>query len=370
MNIALVYNIKKDPQAEGTPADYYSEFDSAETIENIASAITSNGHYVTLIEADRQMVKRLLSLEPDIVFNIAEGLDGLDRESQVPAMLDFFNIPYTGSGPLSLALSLDKNISKTLFTKHSIPTPKFQLFKSADAPLSSDLIFPLIVKPSNEGSAKGITADSVVWNKTKLKEQVDRVVSSYRQDALAEEFIDGKELTVGVLGNDRFFDLPVLEVDFSACRDSGEYFYSWRMKEYQGNEEMGLTPKFFCPARLSRKATREVRRVAHNAHRLLGCTDISRVDIRLSRDDVPYVLEVNPLPGLDEKESNFPLMTKAAGIDYDRFIGIILRLAASRYGIKDAGLESKGIYSSNSATYASAAKPSLSLSAKGANHGI
>lgn len=335
MKVSLVYNIKKDPQIEGAPMDYYSEFDSIETVESLAAAINSLGYEVNLIEADRQIVDKILRQKPDIVFNVAEGLSGPSRESQVPAILDYLGIPYTGSGVLALALSLNKATAKRLFMQHKIPTPRFQLFKDKDTTLRKDLTFPLIVKPNCEGSAKGITRDSVVYHKLDLSQEVDRITRCYKQQALVEEFIDGKELTVGTLGNDEFLDLPILEIDFSNCKDSGEYFYSWRMKEYQGNEELGLTPEFYCPARLDDEVARRVKETAYRAHRILGCKDISRVDIRLSRDNVPYVLEINPLPGLDSKESNFPIMAKAAGMDYNRLIETILRLAISRYNIEE-----------------------------------
>jgi D-alanine-D-alanine ligase len=333
MKVTLVYNLKKDAKTECTSIDYYSEFDSVETIESIAEAIRVSGHEVSLTEADTQIIDRLLEQTPDIVFNIAEGSNGTSRESQVPAILDYLGIPYTGSGVLTLALSLDKCMSKKVFIQNSIPTPKYQLFKNINTALEKNLTFPLIVKPNREGSAKGITKTSVVYNESRLYEEIGRIMEEYKQEALVEEFIDGKELTVGVLGNSEFLDLPILEIDFSTCRNSGEYFYSWRMKEYQGSQELGLTPTFYCPARLDRNLTAKVKETAYKAHLSLGCNDISRVDIRLSRDNIPYVLEVNPLPGLDPKESNFPVMTNSAGMKYEELIGTILKLTIARYGI-------------------------------------
>ncbi|NQT95621.1 MAG: ATP-grasp domain-containing protein [Candidatus Omnitrophica bacterium] len=331
MKVALVYNLKKDPEVEGVPIDYYSEFDSKETIESISNAISSSGHQVCLVEADNQIVDRLISERPDIVFNISEGLNGPSRESQVPAILDYLDIPYTGSGVMAQTISLDKATAKRLFLHHKIPTPKFQVFKGKNEPLKRQLTFPLIVKPNSEGSAKGITKDSVVYNKSRLQREVDKIIRTYNQDALVEEFIDGKEVTIGILGNDKFFDLPILEIDFSNCKDSGEYFYSWRMKEYQGSEELGLTPQFYCPANLEEEVAKRIKEVAYKAHSIIGCKDFSRVDVRLSRDNVPYALEINPLPGLDQKESNFPMIAKAAGISYDKLIETILMLAVSRY---------------------------------------
>lgn len=350
MKVALVYNLKRDPQAEGAPIDYYSEFDSPETVESIAVAITFLGHEVNLIEADKQIVDKLRQHSPDIVFNIAEGKSGSSRESQIPAILDYLGIPYTGSGMLALALSLNKATAKILFSQQEIPTPRFQLFEDKKTALRKELTFPLIVKPNCEGSAKGITKNSVVYHKSELSREVDRIIQDYKQPVMVEEFIDGKELTVGVLGNGEFLDLPILEIDFSSCKDSGEYFYSWRMKEYQGNKELGFTPEFYCPGRLSDRVSRRVKEAAYKAHRILDCKDISRVDIRLSRDNVPYVLEVNPLPGLDPNESNLPLIARAYGMDYNRLIETVLKLAISRYDIKETDKD-KSFCANSTITY-------------------
>lgn len=364
MKVSLVYNLKRDPQADGMPLDYYSEFDSMKTVESIATAIRLLGHQVSLIEADKQIIDNLCRQNPDIVFNIAEGSSGPSRESQVPAILDYLGLPYTGSGVLALALAMDKVTAKKLFTQHNIPTPRFQLFRNKDTVLKKELTFPLMVKPNGEGSAKGITRSSVVYHKAELSQELDRVIRCYQQPALVEEFINGKELTVGVLGNNEFIDLPILEIDFSNCKDSGEYFYSWRMKEYQGNEKLGLVPEFYCPGRLDDEITNKVKEAAYRAHRILGCNDISRVDIRLSRDNVPYVLEVNPLPGLDPEESNFPIMTGTYGMDYNKLIETILELAISRYNIGEAA-KLKPYFNGTTITYAEAAGDFISNKSEG-----
>ncbi len=150
------------------------------------------------------------------------------------------------------------------------------------------------------------------------------------KQALVEEFIEGKELTVGILENGKTTILPILEIDFSTCKDSGEYFYSWRMKEYQGNRELGLVPTFYCPGRLDKHTEAKVKEIALKTHHAVGCFDISRTDIRLSQDGIPYVLEINPLPGLDPRESNFPIMAYAAGMKYEDLIEAILMSAYKR----------------------------------------
>ncbi len=329
MKVALTYNLKK--KDESKPADYFSECDSEETINSIVLALESKGHKVETIDVEYPKLFSYFSKNNvDMVFNIAEGKHGKFRESEVPAILDYLNIPYTGSGTFSLALALNKALTKKILKAENIPTPNFQVFSRVTDELDSSLRFPLIVKPNCEGSAKGINKANVVNNKEDLLSRVRDTINIYRQEALVEEFIEGKELTVGILENGKTQILPILEIDFSECNSSGEYFYSWRMKEFQGDKNLGLTPKFYCPARLDRETENLVKEAALKTHRAVGCLDISRTDIRLDKDNVPYVLEINPLPGLDPKESNFPIMAYAAGMKYEDLIEAILLSASER----------------------------------------
>ena len=329
MKVALTYNLKKKDASK--PADYFSECDSKETVNSIILALENKGHSVQAIDVEYPtLFSYFKKNRVDMVFNIAEGKQGRFRESEVPAVLDYLNIPYTGSDTFSLALALNKALTKKILKAENIPTPNFQLFVKGDEELSSELKFPLIIKPNCEGSAKGINKTNVVHNKEDLFKKVKECINVYKQEALAEEFIEGKELTVGILENGKAIALPVLEIDFSSCKNSGEYFYSWRMKEYQGNSELGLVPTFHCPARLDKEIEDKVKEVALRTHRAVGCLDISRTDIRLDKFNVPYVLEINPLPGLDPKESNFPLMAYAAGMKYEDLIETILISASER----------------------------------------
>lgn len=312
------------------PADLYSEFDSPKTIDAIATALRAGGHTVHLVEADERLPAWFLTHTVELVFNIAEGSSGEHRESQVPAVLEALGIPFTGSSSLTLALALDKTRTKQLLASEGLPTPAWQVFASPEESLDRRLAFPLIVKPNCEGSAKGIGRESVVRDEAALRRQVAGVIARYRQAALVEEFIEGTELTVGVLGNDEPQVLPILEIDFSGCVTSGEFFYSWRMKEYQGNVELGLDPTFHCPARLAPGTAGRVQEVALRAHQALGCRELSRTDIRLRRDGTPFILEVNPLPGLDPTESNLPIMTHAAGLAYVDLINRLVELAVAR----------------------------------------
>jgi D-alanine-D-alanine ligase len=330
MKIALTHNLKKKDSSK--PADYFSEFDSPETIDAITTALTAKGHIVEPVDVidSPHLFSYFRSNRFDMVFNIAEGKAGRFRESEIPAVLDFLNIPYTGSNTVSLALALNKALTKKILQAENIPTPAYQLFRKPSEKLDSSLRFPLIVKPNCEGSAKGISAANVVRDERALSERVRQLWEQYRQEVLVEEFIEGTELTVGVLEHGPTTILPILEIDFSSCAQSGEYFYSWRMKEFQGNKDMGLIPSFHCPARLDKQVEARVKEIALKTHHAVGCYDISRTDIRLSADNTPYVLEINPLPGLNPRESNFPIMAYAAGMRYEDLIDAILESASKR----------------------------------------
>ncbi len=329
MKIALTCNLKK--KDINLPADYCSEWDSEETINAISSALKNKGHSVDAIDVEYPgLFSYFRKNKVDMVFNIAEGKCGKFRESEVPAVLDYLNIPYTGSNTFSLALALNKALTKKILKAEGIPTPDFQVFVTGKEELNPELKFPLIVKPNCEGSAKGINKSNVVHDKDELMKKAREIIDVYKQEALVEEFIEGKELTVGILENGKTRILPILEIDFSSCKNSGEYFYSWRMKEYQGNQELGLVPTFHCPARLDKVTEDRVKNAVLRTHRAVGCMDISRTDIRLDKSGTPYVLEINPLPGLDPKESNFPIMAYAAGMKYEDLIEAIVLSASER----------------------------------------
>jgi len=328
--VALTYNLRREVyERDGVPYDGDSEFDSQKTIDTIVTSLRAFGHTVHLVEATEDLPQWFLTHAVDLVFNIAEGTHGPHREAQVPAILESLGVPCTGSNSITLALALDKAKTKQILACEGIPTPPWQLLPTPHALLNPRLEFPLIVKPNREGSSKGIWRESVVGDEPSLRRQVAQLYERYRQEILVEEFIDGIELTVGVMGHE---PLPILEIDFTPCRDSGEFFYSWRMKEFQGNRSMGLSPALHCPARLEASLTARVQDMAVRAHRALGCADVSRTDIRLRADGTPFVLEVNPLPGLSPLDSNFPVMTTAAGFSHEALIQRIVELAMARHG--------------------------------------
>lgn len=329
MKVAVAYNLKKKDETK--PADYFSEHDSQDTINAISRALEARGHQVEAVDVEYpNLFSYFRKNRVDMVFNIAEGRCGKFRESEVPAILDYLDIPYTGSNTFSLALALNKALTKKLLKAENIPTPAFQVFTKGNEELDPSLRFPLIVKPNREGSAKGINRNNVVSSEAELFSRVKEIINLYKQEALVEEFIEGRELTVGILENGKTTVLPVLEIDFASCVTSGEYFYSWRMKEYQGDTSLGLIPTFHCPARLDKEVEERVKEAALKTHRAVGCLGISRTDIRLTKDNTPYVLEINPLPGLNPEESNLPMMAYRAGMKYEDLIEAILMNASER----------------------------------------
>jgi D-alanine-D-alanine ligase len=201
-NVAVLANLKRNaPHFEGMSEDAWDDLDSDVTVNAIVAALDSAGHRTTFLEGDLSLVETLPRLRPDICFNICEGHWGDSRESHVPAILEMLRIPYTGSGVLTLALTLDKPMTKRVLAFHDLPTPAFQVFERADEPLDADLRYPLFVKPSREGTGMGVSGESIVRDDVALRAQLREQLERYRQPVLVERFVSGREVTVGCLGN-------------------------------------------------------------------------------------------------------------------------------------------------------------------------
>lgn len=200
--VAVLANIKDDntPKPEGVPPDAFADFDHIETIHHICGAIETDGHETIFLQADRTLPFTLQEAQPDICFNIAEGLGGDAREAQVPALLEMFGIPYTGSRVLTNGISLDKTLTKRIWRDRRLPVAPFQEFNAGDEPLRSELKFPLFVKPAREGTGMGVDMNAIVNNEKELRERVQYIVNVYQQPALVETFLPGREFTVGILG--------------------------------------------------------------------------------------------------------------------------------------------------------------------------
>ncbi len=324
--------------AELTARDEFAEWDSPATIAAVEAALSKLGKVVR-IEATEEFPERLRSIRPDIVFNIAEGFHGVNRESHVPAICEFFGIPYSGSDPFTLTLCLDKARAKETLSFHGIPTPKFAVVENlADLDERTfSLPLPLFIKPLHEGSSKGITDGNLCWDRDHLLAQTKFLLENYHQPVLVEEYLPGKEFTCGVLGNgNEATVLPLVGMNFEPLPKGALPIYSFDAKFVWDRPERPLEI-FQCPAKITRELQVAIERVVLDAYRVLGCRDWARIDVRLDGAGNPNILEVNPLPGIlpDPAENScLPKAARAAGIGYDELIQSCLRFAAARQGVE------------------------------------
>ena len=319
-------------------SDQFAEWDSPVTIAAVESALRALGKVVRL-EANADFPELLRITRPDIVFNIAEGLHGVNRESHVPAICEFFGIPYSGSDPFTLSLCLDKARAKETLSFHGIPTPRFAVVNRVEdlTAATGKLKLPLFVKPLHEGSSKGITDRNFCRTRAQLLKQTAFLLESYEQPVLVEEYLPGQEFTCGVLGNgNEATVLPIVGMNFDTLPDGALPIYSFEAKFVWDRPENPLEI-FQCPARITRELQASIERVALDAFRVLGCRDWARIDVRLDAAGSPNVIEVNPLPGIlpdPADNSCLPKAARAAGIGYEELIQSCLRFAASRQGVK------------------------------------
>ncbi|HTR77265.1 MAG TPA: hypothetical protein VMH39_04120 [Gemmatimonadaceae bacterium] len=325
--------------------DRFAEWDSADTINAVAAALAHRGD-VVMLEATLDFPERLRAASPDIVFNIAEGLNGVNRESHVPAICEFYDIPYSGSDPFTLSLCLDKARTKEILGIHGVATAPFAVATSVDdlaaiargssrvpAPTVGS---PLFIKPVHEGSSKGITERNFVRTTDQLLAQGSALLTGYAQPVLVETFLPGAEFTCGVLGNGAAaIMLPIVAINFDSLPAGAVPIYGFEAKWIWDTPADPLEI-FECPARIPDSLRQGIEDVVLRAYRVLGCRDWARVDVRLDVAGVPNVVEVNPLPGIlpDPKDNScLPKAARAAGIDYDTLIQRCLMHAAERSGV-------------------------------------
>ncbi len=326
------------PAAAG-PADVYAEWDAPETIDAVARALATLGEVVRL-EADADFPARLRDARPDIVFNIAEGLHGPNREAHVPAICEFYGIPYSGSDPLTLSLCLHKGHTKRMLAAHGIPTADFTLVQSeADLErLASDPrpTYPRFVKPVQEGSSKGITERNLVRGVHALRQRTRELLRDYAQPVLVEDYLPGAEFTCGVLGNGAAARvLPIVGMRFDTLPAGAAPIYGFEAKWVWDRPENPLDI-FECPARIPAALQAAIEGAVLAAFHALGCRDWSRVDVRLDAHGTPHIIEINPLPGIlpdPADNSCLPKAARAAGLSYDELIRACLVHAAERQGV-------------------------------------
>lgn len=321
MYIGITFDLREAYLKDGLGMEETAEFDSEETISAIEATLNSLGHRTIRVGNAGALIRAIVQgMRWDLVFNICEGVSGRFRESLVPALLEMHQIPYTFSDPLSLAISLDKAMAKKVVASEGVPTPRGFLVNSLDDLKDLPIEPPLFIKPNNEGTGKGIDEKSLAWDKGSLRKKVEEIIEKFRQPALVEEYLPGREFTVGIIGEGKGARV-IGTIEIVSKGPLG--LYSYHVKE--SCEE--LREHLFVPRSDLRN---QIEGVALKAYRALGLRDAGRVDIRLSEDGQPMFLEANPLPGLHPVSSDLPTIAKFSGMTYEELIGTIIQEALKR----------------------------------------
>jgi len=320
--------------------DAFAEWDSPETIDAVEDALSALGEVVRL-EATAEFPQSLRDARPDIVFNMAEGLTGQNREAHVPAICEFYGIPYSGSDPFTLSLCLHKARTKQMLQFYGIPTARFALVENLAETKAvrrgKVLRYPIFAKPVQEGSSKGITERNYVRDGDELLAVVAQLLEQYEQPVLLEEFLPGAEFTCGVIGNGpNARVLPLVGMNFDALPEGALPIYGFEAKWIWDTPDSPLRI-FECPAKVKEPLRESIEQITLRAYRALGCRDWSRIDVRLDSKGLPHIVEVNPLPGIlpnPEDNSCLPKAAAAAGISYDELIQSCVAAAAKRCGVR------------------------------------
>lgn len=326
MNVAVVRNCEKSGviYCFGQPCP---EVYSPKTIQSVVYALHAAGHTVAELEGDKTLLAKLEEFMPadtlgqpgGLVFNMAYGIQGQSRYTHIPAMLEMAGVPYTGSGPLGHAIALDKVVTKDLLHRAGIPTPGYAVM-SQPGPTPPGLHYPLVVKPRHESTSYGLR---LAENSDQLAESVAAVIAMYKQEALVEEYIDGREMCVALLGNDDVEFLPFVEADFGARRTR---LVTWEDKYHLS----GTQPEKVCPAQVDESLAQKLRDISLATFRACYCQDYSRVDIRIDHAGNPFVLEINSMASLGASGS-YVCAALAAGYTYETLVNRILQVAVERY---------------------------------------
>lgn len=337
MHVGFIYNIATDELLRERPEMTLRDSDSPETIKVVTQALEAGGHRVTGYNADQKLPAILAQKPFDIAFNIATGVYGDSRQTHVPAMLDYLQIPHTGPGVLAEALCHHKPQEKMVFVGNGVPTAPFQLFLRGDEPLKPDLQFPLICKLTSEGASMGLDYDSVVHDEAALRKKVAFLLEVYQQGVLVEQYLDGREFTVGVLGHSPAYALPVGELHFGGPLrirlDEMELDQFEQLKQALGRPDLEMShmeSETRAPADLPPETAARIQQIAVDAFNALGCKDWARVDLRMDSAGQIYVLEVNCGPGI-APDYALPKLAYAAGWSFEQLVNTILNHAIERY---------------------------------------
>ncbi|QDU65641.1 D-alanine--D-alanine ligase family protein [Engelhardtia mirabilis] len=320
--VGLTYDLRADYADLGLDEEQLAEFDGPETIAALERALAELGHRVDRVGNVKALARRLVAGDRwDLVFNIAEGRFGSGREAQVPALLDAYEIPYTFSDPLASAATLHKATTKRLLRDHGLPTPGFALVSSLEDLEGLELGWPRFAKPVAEGTSKGIDAQSVLRTPEELREVCERLLLRYQQDVLVEEFLPGREFTVGLVGTGRQArSAGALEVDLLGEADRDVY-------TYRNKEECETLVRYSLAADATARAAEGL---ALAAWRALDCRDGGRVDLRCDAQGRPQIIEVNPLPGMHPTHSDLPILWQQGGRSYLELVRTIMASACER----------------------------------------
>ncbi len=344
LRVAVLHNSKLDSSARDghAPKDVLAELDNPVNVQNYMAALRALGHTVHAFDGDPNLPARLAEHQIDLCFNTCEGRRGDSREAQVPALLEMLGMPYSASKVLALAVTLDKAMTKRVLAYHNLPTPGFQEFRDASEALSPILARrlaaggALFVKPNREGTGMGIYGDALVRSEAAMRARVAYLIEAYQQTALVEEYVDGRDVTCGLVGNlspaggaEGLHLFPISEVDHAVYPPGTEPFYSYTIKV-----EMAELYHGFCPAPIPDEIAAEVRRLTIETFRVCGCLDVARVDFRLdtTHNLQPMILEINALPGLAHN-SDLTLCAEAEGWTHHQLIQAVFNAAAARYGL-------------------------------------
>ena len=322
-SVGLTYDLRTDYLALGFTEDETAEFDRADTIESLTDALRTHGYQPEPIGNIWKLTRRLAAGERwDIVFNIAEGLFGISREAQVPALLEAYNIPYVFSDPLVLTLTLHKGMAKRIFRDLGIPTPDFIEIDAAALTEPIPLEFPVFAKPLAEGTGKGVDSNSLINDQFELQEVCTRLLKTYNQLVLVESFLPGREFTVGIVGTGADArSVGVIEVVLKPAAEQDAYSY---VNKERCEELVEYRP-------VGDPEALQAEQCALDAWRGLGCRDAGRVDLRSDANGIPNIMEINPLAGIHPDHSDLPIICKLYGIPYTELIGMIMASATRRY---------------------------------------
>jgi D-alanine-D-alanine ligase len=322
IKVGFTYDLRDDYLKEGFSEEETAEFDEEVTIYSIESTLKELGYNVDRIGNFSSLVKRLTNGDHwDIVFNIAEGMYGIGREAQVPALLDAYRIPYVFSDPLVLSLTLHKGMTKRIVRDYGIPTADFFVVENLDDVNKIEMPYPLFAKPVAEGTGKGIDSKSKINTQSDLERICKDLLNKFNQAVIVETYLPGREFTVGIVGTGgEARVVGVMEIVIT--ERAHEQTYSFHTKEnWRGIVEYPL-------------ATGEIEKkcsdVALNAWRCIGCRDGGRVDLKMDAAGIPNFIEVNPLAGINPDHSDFPMLARKKGIDYKTLLGMIMDSAKNR----------------------------------------